>query len=117
MEPDGLDLTKDLRPLTHYPTRREITENMFNIIRGDVFQKMVPEKFRDLPEEKIKDKLIEQMDGLSRKRINHVLQFGIDMDFSSGESDLDSEEEVEKFKRAQERAEKEKKNPVQSAEI
>lgn len=117
MEIEGLDLTKDLRPLTHYPTRREITDNMFNIIRGDIFRKMVPEKFKNLENEDIKEKLIEQMDGLSRKRINHVLQFGIDMDFSSGESDLDSEEEVEKFKRAQERAEKEKRNPVQSDRI
>ena len=48
MELDGLDLTKDLRPLTHYPTRREITDNMFNIIRGDIFRKMVPEKFKNL---------------------------------------------------------------------
>ena len=122
MEQDGLDLTKvscifgrflkcnvdlqDLRPLTYYPTRREICSNMFKIIRGDVFQKMVPEKFKHLPADEIKEKLMEQMDGLSRKRINHVLQYGVDMDFSSGESDVDSEEEVEKFKRAQERAEK-----------
>ena len=55
------------------------------------------------------------MDGLSRKRINHVLQFGIDMDFSSGESDLDSEEEVEKFKRAQEREKYFRKSSNKSA--
>jgi len=117
MEPEGLDLTKDLRPLTYYPTRREICSNMFKIIRGDVFQKMVPEKFKHLPADEIKEKLIEQMDGLSRKRINHVLQYGVDMDFSSGESDVDSEEEVERFKRAQERAEKEKRKPIQSSQI
>ena len=90
---------------------------MFKIIRGDVFQKMIPEKFKHLPEADIKAKLKAQMDGLSRKRINHVLQYGVDMDFSSGESDEDSEEEVEKFKRAQERAETDRKNPVQSAQI
>lgn len=57
------------------------------------------------------------MDGLSRKRINHVLQFGIDMDFSSGESDVDSEEEVERFKKSQKEAEKNKQNPIQSSQI
>ena len=81
MEPEGLDLTKDLRPLTHYPTRKEICENMFKIIRGDVFKKMIPEKFRVLDDDDIKFKLQEQMAGLSRKRINHVLQHGVDMDY------------------------------------
>ena len=74
MEPDGLDLSKNLMPLTHYPTRREVLDNCFNIIRGDVFKKMVPEQFRDMPEGDLKEKLANQMDGLSRKRINHILQ-------------------------------------------
>ena len=84
MELDGLDLTKDLRPLTHYPTRSEICENMFKIIRGDVFKKMIPEKFKLLSDDDIKFKLQEQMAGLSRKRINHVLQHGVDMDYRTG---------------------------------
>ena len=42
--------------------------------RGDVFKKMVPEQFKDMPEGDLVDKLRAQMDGLSRKRINHVLQ-------------------------------------------
>ena len=74
MEPEGLDLSKNLMPLTHYPTRREVLDNCFNIIRGDVFKKMVPEQFRDMPEGDLKEKLANQMDGLSRKRINHILQ-------------------------------------------
>ena len=35
---------------------------------------MVPEQFKDMPEGDLADKLRAQMDGLSRKRINHVLQ-------------------------------------------
>ena len=35
---------------------------------------MVPEQFKDMPEGDLVDKLRAQMDGLSRKRINHVLQ-------------------------------------------
>jgi len=35
---------------------------------------MVPEQFKEMPEGDIKEKLREQMDGLSRKRINHILQ-------------------------------------------
>ena len=42
--------TKNLMPLTHYPTRREILDNCFNIIRGDVLKKMAPEQLRDMPE-------------------------------------------------------------------
>jgi len=118
MEPDGLDLTKNLMPLTHYPTRREILDNCFNIIRGDVMKKMVPEQLRDIPEGDLKEKLASQMDGLSRKRINHILQYGVDMDFSSGESDVDSEEEVENAKKAQKEAEKRaKRGPIQSSQI
>merc|ERR1711990_1185604 len=118
MEPDGLDLTKNLMPLDHYPTRREILDNCFNIVRGDVFKKMVPEQFKDMPEGDLVDKLRAQMDGLSRKRINHVLQYGVDMDFSSGESDIDSEEEVEKAKKAEKQAKKDKnKGPIQSSLI
>merc|ERR1711990_937841 len=116
MEPDGLDLTKNLMPLDHYPTRREILDNCFNIVRGDVFKKMVPEQFKDMPEGDLVDKLRAQMDGLSRKRINHVLQYGVDMDFSSGESDVDSEEEVEKAKRAA-KAEKNKKETKTLADL
>jgi len=116
MEPDGLDLTKNLMPLDHYPTRREILDNCFKIVRGDVFKKMVPEQFKDMPEGDLVDKLRAQMDGLSRKRINHVLQYGVDMDFSSGESDVDSEEEVEKAKRAA-KAEKNKKETKTLADL
>merc|ERR1712025_1403786 len=76
------------------------------------------EQFKDMPEGDIKEKLREQMDGLSRKRINHILQYGVDMDFSSGESDVDSEEEVAKAKKAEKEARKEKsKGPIQSSLI
>ena len=96
MEPDGLDLSKDLRPLAAYGTRNEIMENVFKIVNDDVMIKMVPEKFRHKPLKDIKEHLQETVQGMSRKRLNHVIQHGVDMDYSSGESDVDSEEELGK---------------------
>jgi hypothetical protein len=114
MEPDGLDLSKELRPLAAYATRNEIMTNVFKIVNDDVMMKMVPEKFRNKPLKDIKEHLQETVQGMSRKRLNHVIQQGVDMDYSSGESDVDSEEELDKLRADQKRRQKLMQTPIQS---
>jgi len=114
MEPDGLDLSKELRPLAAYATRNEIMSNVFKIVNDDVMMKMVPEKFRNKPLKEIKEHLQETVQGMSRKRLNHVIQHGVDMDYSSGESDVDSEEELDKLRADQKRRQKLMQKPIQS---
>ncbi|XP_023336267.1 trichohyalin [Eurytemora carolleeae] len=87
-----MDLDKEIFPISHYINDRdEMINQVFKTINGSKLRSMLPPALVDLDEDDIKTICLDQLIGMSKRRLQHVLA-GQEMLESSG-SDSDSEGE------------------------
>ncbi|XP_059092229.1 trichohyalin-like [Tigriopus californicus] len=91
-----LDLSRELHPIGYYINDREAMLNeVLSVVKGAKFKAMLTSTLRNLDPERLKALFLEQLEGMSKKRIKYVLA-GQEMDESSeteDEADEDGEEE------------------------
>jgi len=93
IEENGLDLTKELHPLSHYVKDRQVlSEILFSIVKGTKLTAMLPDILKDIPLEELKQKCFSHLEVMSSKRIIHIIT-GEPMQSSSG-TDSDDEHNV-----------------------
>ena len=91
MEENGLDLSKELHPLSHYVKDRQmLLEILFGIVKGTKLAAMLPDILKDVPLEELRRKCFSHLEVMSSKRIIHIIT-GEPMHSSSG---TDSDEET-----------------------
>ena len=90
MEENGLDLTKELHPLSHYVKDRQVLSDiLFIIVKGAKLAAMLPDILKNMSLDVLKQKCFSHLEVMSSKRIIHILT-GEPMHSSSG---TESEEE------------------------
>lgn len=88
-----MDLSEKLKPIGEYMKNREqMLREMLRCIRGAKLQSMLPEILKNKPFELIREKCMEELEVMSKKRIMYLLQ-GKDMTSSSGTDESSSEED------------------------
>ena len=69
-----MDLSRELHPLGHYlKDREELLNQVFSIIKGAKLRAMLTSGLKDLPTAELKELCLEQLEGMSAKRIRYVL--------------------------------------------
>ncbi len=86
----------DLHPIGHYlDDREEMIDQVFSVIRGAKLRAMLTSTLRDLRLDELKALCLQELEGMSRRRIRAVLR-GEEMEESSNTEDDDEEDkEVE----------------------
>merc|ERR1711974_357126 len=88
-----MDLSKELHSIGHYINdKEEMIRQVFSVIKGKKLRAMLPPFLADLDIEDVKALCLEQLMGMSKQRIRHVLE-GKEMEDSS-DTDEESEDEV-----------------------
>merc|ERR1712226_1084547 len=88
-----MDLSKELHSIGHYINdKEEMIRQVFSVIKGKKLRAMLPPFLEDLDIEDVKALCLEQLMGMSKQRIRHVLE-GKEMEDSS-DTDEESEDEV-----------------------
>ena len=84
---------EDLHSIGYYvDDRAEMIEQIFSVIRGPKLKAMLTSTLRDIPVSELKSLCLEQLEGMSRKRIRYILA-GKEMEDSSATEDDDDDEE------------------------
>ncbi|KAL5015812.1 hypothetical protein ScPMuIL_005401 [Solemya velum] len=79
-----LDLTKDLKSLEEYVNeRRDLLEQMFHCVCGTSLERALPAILKDLSLDDLKQRCLEQLECMSRKRITYILRGDDPADISS----------------------------------
>merc|ERR1711936_529004 len=87
-----MDLSKELHSIGHYINdKEEMIRQVFAVIKGRKLRAMLPPFLADLDIEDVKALCLEQLMGMSKQRIRHVLE-GKEMEDSS-DTDEESEDE------------------------
>ena len=69
-----LDLGKELHPLGYYINDREMMiEQVFSVIKGAKLKAMLTSNLKGLEMAELKDLCLEQLEGMSKKRIRYIL--------------------------------------------
>ena len=88
-----MNLEKDLHPISHYiGDREEMLNQVFRVIRGAKLRAMLTSVLKDFDVGEIKELCLEQLEGMSKKRIKCILS-GQAMDESSATEDDDDDED------------------------
>eukprot|EP00095_Tigriopus_kingsejongensis_P009127 maker-scaffold595_size129005-snap-gene-0.19 protein:Tk09127 transcript:maker-scaffold595_size129005-snap-gene-0.19-mRNA-1 annotation:"glutamic acid-rich protein" len=88
-----LDLSKELHPIGHFVNDREAMLNqVLSVVQGAKFRAMLTTTLKHIEFEELKAMFLEQLEGMSKKRIKYVLA-GQRMDESSNTEDEDEDEE------------------------
>ncbi|XP_030852352.1 uncharacterized protein DDB_G0284459-like [Strongylocentrotus purpuratus] len=89
-----LDLSKEKQPLEFYlHDREELINEAFIAVTGLQLTNMVPDILKYVPLDELKRLCLNQLEGLSRKRIRHIIQ-GTEMLSSSDSDESAPEDEV-----------------------
>lgn len=93
---DELDLSRELHPIGYFINDREAMLNeVLSVVKGAKFKAMLTSTLRNVDPDKLKRLLLEQLEGMSKKRIKYVLA-GQEMEESSDtEDDADDDFEQE----------------------
>merc|ERR1712226_583414 len=98
---DEMDLDKEMLPISHYlekDDREEMLIQVFKVIRGPKLRAMLTSVLKDIDLTELKLLCLEQLEGMSKKRIRAILA-GQEMEDSSATEDEDeSEKEVDEDK-------------------
>ena len=98
---DEMDLDTELHPISHYlenDDREEMLIQVFKVIRGAKMRAMLTSVLKDIDLTELKLLCLEQLEGMSKKRIRAILA-GQEMEDSSATEDEDeSEKEVDEDK-------------------
>ena len=90
---DDMDLEKELYPISRYlvnDDREEMLIQVFKVIRGPKLRAMLTSVLKDIDLTSLKLLCLEQLEGMSKKRIRAILA-GEEMDDSSATEDEDGE--------------------------
>jgi hypothetical protein len=69
-----MDLGKEAQPIGHYlGDRAKLLDQVFSVLRGTKLRAMLPTALKDLHQEELKRLCLEELEGMSKKRIVHVL--------------------------------------------
>jgi hypothetical protein len=69
-----MDLEKELHSIGHYINDPvEMIEQIFTVIKGPKLKAMLTSTLRDIPVDQLKALCMEQLDGMSKKRIRYIL--------------------------------------------
>lgn len=89
-----LDLDNDIRSLGYYVKDREVLlDQLFHCLQGSSLQRVVPDVLKDLPLEVMKKRCLEELEVMSRKRIQRIIAGDDPSTISSSGTDEDSSEE------------------------
>jgi hypothetical protein len=84
----------DLKPIGHYLNdREEMIEQVFSVIRGAKLRAMLTSSLREMSVGELKDACLQELEGMSKKRIRCVLR-GEEMLESSDTEDDEDEDDV-----------------------
>ena len=69
-----MDLSKELLPIGHYlKDREEMINQVFSVIKGAKLAAMLTSSLRELELEELKTLCLDQLEGMSKKRIKCIL--------------------------------------------
>nr|XP_022319888.1 caspase activity and apoptosis inhibitor 1-like [Crassostrea virginica]XP_022319889.1 caspase activity and apoptosis inhibitor 1-like [Crassostrea virginica]XP_022319890.1 caspase activity and apoptosis inhibitor 1-like [Crassostrea virginica]XP_022319891.1 caspase activity and apoptosis inhibitor 1-like [Crassostrea virginica]XP_022319892.1 caspase activity and apoptosis inhibitor 1-like [Crassostrea virginica] len=94
-EDSDLDLEKGLSSIGAYlNNRQEMVEQMFHSLRGATLKRHIPDILKEMTIEELKEKCVEQLEVMSKKRIKRILAGDDPASISSsGTEDENSDEE------------------------
>lgn len=93
-ESDDMDLDKELHPIGYYISdREEMLNQVFKVIKGAKLRAMLTSVLKDMDVEEVKRLCLQQLEGMSRKRIKYVLA-GKELDESSATEDDEDEDDA-----------------------
>ncbi|XP_033101328.1 uncharacterized protein LOC117104568 isoform X2 [Anneissia japonica] len=83
-EDSDVDIDKELKPIGDYINNRELMlEHVFKSVKEHKLQSLLPDILKDIGMDELKIQCCHQLEGMSKKRIRHILA-GEEMDSSSG---------------------------------
>ncbi|XP_046585650.1 caspase activity and apoptosis inhibitor 1-like [Haliotis rubra] len=92
-DPD-LDLNKEVKDIGDYiRDRKEMLNQMFNAVQGASLQRALPDVLKELPLDVLKQKCLEHMEVMSKKRIRRILHGDDPAAISSSGTDDDTSDE------------------------
>nr|XP_054765020.1 caspase activity and apoptosis inhibitor 1-like [Lytechinus pictus] len=91
-----LDLSKEKQPLEFYlHDREQLINEAFKAVKGLQLTSMVPDILKYVPLDELKQLCLNQLEGMSRKRIEHVIH-GTEMLFLQlGDSDINDNHDID----------------------
>ena len=86
-----MDLSKELHPISYYIDDREaMLDEVFKVVKGPKLRAMLTSELKDIDSDELKQLCLEQLEGMSKKRIKSVLA-GQTLDESSATEDDDED--------------------------
>ncbi|KAI8510043.1 apoptotic process [Branchiostoma belcheri] len=96
---EWMDLSLDLQPIGAYIKNREqMLDEMLKTIKGEKLRSMLPEVMKKCPLEELRSLCLDQLEVMSKKRLQHILA-GEEMTSSSDTDDTTDEDDTRCSKR------------------